>query len=373
MNRHFFLGNSQIKVYPVGLGTAFSETEYKNPQQIKKIIQQAIDLGINFIDTGENYGDGLSEKIIGRSLIGKRSKIILATKFSPEHSSYQTIIDSCHQSLKRLKTNYIDLYQFHWPNPKIDIQETIKGLNFLIKEGSIRFIGAGNFSVREFKFLISSLGREKVLSIQAEFNLPEQTIIDNGLLDFCQNNSLSLISYSPLDQGRKNLTPKQSILIDQLTKKYHANLSQIILAYLIKHNSVLPIPKTINSKHLMENFNSIKINLEKPDYDQITKSFKLKTQLIPTSKITVTINGERNRQVYQTIAQAIANKFNFVPGPMELAQSLKKDPEFRPVRLVKNLDKKSPHQYILINGRIRYWAWVLAFGKNKPIPSYIRD
>lgn len=362
------LGSSSIKLFPIGLGTGFTQEEYKNPKQLISIIQNGIEMGLQLIDTAESYGDGLSEALIGKALVGNRSKVIIATKFSPEHSSSTQLINSCNSSLKRLSTDYIDILQFHWPNPQISLEDTLKGIQMLIKSGKIRFVGAGNSSKKELGFLKKELGN-KLVSFQSEFNLYEQFPRNSGLINYCQNNQLTFISYSPLDQGRvENFTKKQYEALLKLQQKYNANLNQIILNWQISYHPIIPIPKTTNLKHLLENINSVNFSLEKKEVQFLTETFNPVTHFIPVQNILIAAKGERERSGYQDIQTALNNPLKLVPGPIELAVSLDQS-DFKPIRLISS---KQKNKYMLINGRVRYWAWIIAFGYLKPIPAYIR-
>ena len=110
-----------------------------------------IDLGMTFLDTAEGYGSGHSEELVGQAVQGIRDKICIATKVSPENLSYNDVISAAEGSLRRLRTDYIDLYQIHWPNPTIPVSETIRALERLLHDGKIRNIGLCNFSLREIK------------------------------------------------------------------------------------------------------------------------------------------------------------------------------------------------------------------------------
>src|SRR3989338_5598611 len=138
-----------LNIPPIGMGTGFSDAELKEPGKIIHAIQYGIDQGIQFIDTAENYGGGQCEELVGRAIAGKREQVMLASKFSPEHSRYNEVISACDGSLRRLKTDYLDLYQLHWPNPSIPREETLRALYDMKRQGKIRAIGMCNVAVNE--------------------------------------------------------------------------------------------------------------------------------------------------------------------------------------------------------------------------------
>ncbi|MEK7615676.1 MAG: aldo/keto reductase [Patescibacteria group bacterium] len=333
-----------LDIPPIGMGTGFSEDELKDPDRIVEAIQVGIDAGMRFIDTAENYGGGVCEELVGRAIAGKRRNVVLASKFSPEHSKYDQVIAACERSLRRLKTDYLDLYQTHWPNPGVPFEETLRALHYLKEQGKIRAIGMSNVGIKE-------LPRD-VVSLQQEFNLFERTVEYDGTLDYGQKNNVSIIAYSPLDQGRTDRTLP----------------SQLQLAWLVSHDGVIAIPKSANPKHVKENAEAMRIVLKAEDKARIDREFFQEIVYISTGDISVSPAGERNRAVYRTLKEATENRFGYVPSPIELAQTLKAGGFVKPVRLI-----PSGKNYQLINGRIRYWAWVIAFGTTKPIPAYIRS
>lgn len=368
------LGNTNIKLPAIGIGTGFNFEKIKETAEIVKLIEYGIDLGIQLIDTAEIYGDGVSEKLIGKAIKNKRDKVFIATKFSPEHNNTLGISKSLESSLNRLKTDYIDLYQFHWPNPSISIEESIQALEELIKAGKIRYFGLGNFSNHEVKESLKISKPHKPISLQTEYNLFERTIEQNNLYSLCKSSDLSIIAYSPLDQGRINaMNKKQSRLINNLTLKYNKTVAQVILNWLISKEIVFAIPKTTSKNHLKENFESQNFEMDAEDLQLIDEVFYLKLEEIPVEQIRVSTEGEDNRQVYQTIEEALANKLNLTPSPKELAEAIVKADFLKPVRLIKSKNTDAKIKYDLIGGRIRYWAWVIAFKDKKPIPAYIRE
>ena len=327
----------------IGMGTGFSDVELKEPDKVVKALQFGIEQGMYFIDTGENYGGGRCEELIGRAVAGKRKDVILASKFSPEHSAYRDVIAACEGSLRRLKTDYLDLYQTHWPNPSVPIEETMHALHDLHKQGKIRAMGVSNVGINEL---------HDAVSLQVEYNLFERTVEYDGTLAYCQKNDINLIAYSPLDQGRQGKTIS----------------SQLQLAWLVSHQGVIAIPKSTNPKHIKENAEAMRIVLPPEEKARMDKEFFQEIVLVPTDDISVSAQGERDRAVYRTLDEALENKFGYVPSPVELARTLTHGGFAKPVRLV----PAGNNRYTLINGRIRYWAWVIAFGGTKPIPAYIR-
>ncbi len=178
-----------------------------------EIVDAALDLGINFFDTADVYHRGTSEKILGKALKGgKREKIVLATKCHGKMddndpnawgNSRRHVIEACEASLKRLKTDWIDLYQIHRPQPAVPIDETIRALDDLARAGKIRYAGCSTFAAWqacEAQYVAKSLGAAGFVSEQPPYNLLDRRI-ERELLPFCRTYEWAVIPWSPLAGG----------------------------------------------------------------------------------------------------------------------------------------------------------------------------
>lgn len=365
------LGSTKLAISTIGLGTGtgFKDIGRKQDQELIYILQKALDLGVSFIDTAEIYFDGHAEKLIGKAFKKNREKVFIATKFSPEHSSYKEVIKSAEGSLERLQTDYIDLYQIHWPNPIIPIEETLKALEKLGKMGKVKNIGVCNFSLRQLKD-IQKKSRLPIVSLQTEYNLLERSI-EFDLLPYCEKNSITTIAYTPLNSGNILKNKKYLKIFAKLSKKYKKSASQIILNFLISHPSVVAIPATTSKAHLEENVRSTDFTLEKKDIKLIVKTSATKLINIDTSKIKVA--NLTHHAVYETVEEALTNKLNFFPSPKVLSEDIQKGDFLKPVRVRAIKKKETIFEYELIGGRIRFWAWIIAYHGKKPIPAIIED
>ena len=378
MNNHKikkYLGETTNQISAIGLGTGdfFWNSKLTNTQKVE-LIRLAIEKGINIVDTAEEYGNGASEIIVGEAIQDIRDQVFIGSKFSPQHHRYDDVLRSCDTSLKRLKTDFIDIYQIHWPNPAISLKETTEALKKLHEDGKIRAIGISNYSLVEIKKVIEYLEGVPLSSLQMEYNLFERTIENNGILGFCEDNKISLLAYSPLDQGQMSvISPHRKVLLLDIAKKYDKLSHQIILNFLINRSPVVTIMRTTSKKHLLQNIQAMKFKLGENDIISIEKAFPIEYYNIPVNRIKVSMSGEWNHKVYQTLEQAIENKLGFTPSPKDLAESIKESEYLKPVRLKRSTDPNSNQDFELVGGRIRYWAWVIAHGNNCPdIPAYIR-
>ena len=196
------VGKSKIRVSCISLGTwAFAGGLNWGAQDRNDSIatlRSAFDAGINFFDTAEVYGNGLAEQLIGEALHDKRDKIIIATKVSPEHSEPSALRSSCERSLRNLRTDYIDLYQLHYPNPSIPFDETFSTLEALKQEGKIIEYGVSNFGCNSLKEIVKK--QYSPVSNQLAYSLLFRAI-EYEILPLCMQYSISVLCFSPLMQG----------------------------------------------------------------------------------------------------------------------------------------------------------------------------
>lgn len=204
------LGKSGIKVSEIGLGTLDFGSRL-NEQDSIAIIDRALDLGVNFFDTADVYNQGHSEEIVGKALKGKRTDVLIASKFGlptgdrPNKSgaSRYHILEAVDASLKRLGTDYIDLYYIHWPDPTTRIEETLRALDTLVRAGKVRYIACSNFAGWQ---LCESLWTSKVcnlesfIAVQTRYNMLDRSI-EAELVPCCQEYGISVIPWGPLAEG----------------------------------------------------------------------------------------------------------------------------------------------------------------------------
>ncbi|HYH03294.1 MAG TPA: aldo/keto reductase [Bacillota bacterium] len=195
------LGKTGIKVSAVALGCmAFVGDSTWGSQDEKdscESIIAALDGGITLFDTAESYGNGYSEELLGKALQGRRSEAVIATKVYKTHMREGEVQKACEDSLKRLKTDYIDLYQIHWPNWDVPIEETMGALEKLRQDGKIRAIGVCNFGIKDLEGVLQA---GTIVTNQLPYNLLWR-VIEHELIPKCQENNIGVICYSSLSQG----------------------------------------------------------------------------------------------------------------------------------------------------------------------------
>ena len=264
----------------IGLGTwQFGSVEwgygggYADRDAIE-IVQGAIDLGINLIDTAEIYGQGASERIVGRAIQGQREKVFLATKLFPIGLPLQ-IASRARASARRLKVDRIDLYQLHWPSPLFPLRNTMPRFKKLVDEGLVGHLGVSNFGSEGWVDAESAAG-VPVLSNQVQFSLAHSGP-DAALVPYAQGHDRVVIAYSPLGQGLLSgryvdsapsnfrrfrsdfrARTRQSYLpliatLKEIGARHQATPAQVALAWLVNKPNVVAIPGASSLKQLEEN------------------------------------------------------------------------------------------------------------------------
>ncbi len=199
------LGTTEVKITPILMGTwQAGKKMWVGVEDVDSIktIRAGFEAGITTIDTAEVYGEGHSERIIAEALSDVRDRVEYATKVFANHLKYEQVIEACDRSLANLKTDYIDLYQIHWPSGAfnsgiVPIEETMSALNLLKKQGKIRAIGVSNFSHTQ---LAEAANYGRIDSLQPPYSLFWRQV-EQDALPYCIENNISILAYSPLAQG----------------------------------------------------------------------------------------------------------------------------------------------------------------------------
>jgi myo-inositol catabolism protein IolS len=300
------LGNSEIEITPIIVGTwqaGKSGWVGIEDAEVIQALRAAFDAGITTFDTAEVYGNGYSEQIVGQALSAVRDRTILATKVFANHLKYQQVLDACEGSLKNLKTDYIDLYQIHWPSGSfkseiVPIEETMRALNDLKQQGKIRAIGVSNFS-RDQLAEAAQYGR--IDSLQPPYSLFWRGI-EQEVMPYCVENNISIIAYSPLAQGlltgkfgaehqfeEGDIRNKNKLFqgehyqraqaalakLRPIAERNQCSLAQLALAWAIAQPQVSAIAGARNAEQAVQNAKAAQLQLSESDLaeiDQIGRS-----------------------------------------------------------------------------------------------------
>lgn len=265
----------------IGLGTWLMggglEADYSRDKEEIRAIKTALELGYTHIDTAEGYAVGHTEELVGKAIKGfDRSKLFIATKVTKTNLKPDDLKKSLRLSLKRLQTDYVDLYMPHSPSKEIPLSETMPVFDKFVKEGLIRNIGVSNFTA---KLLDEAMKYTKspIVANQIEFSLMTREqgkyggnhSMETKTLPFCQKNDVFVVAERPIERG---LVTKPHKIMDRLAKKYGKTKAQIALNWLISKNNVVAIPKASKKSHLTENLGAIGWKMEENDYQILDRS-----------------------------------------------------------------------------------------------------
>ena len=236
------LGGTDVLIPEIGLGT-WAYTGGDVP------LRRGVELGAVLIDTAEVYG---TEDAVGSAIGPIRDQVFLATKVSPEHFRRKDVLAAADGSLMRLGIDHIDLYQLHWPNSTIPIEETMGAMEELWEAGKVRYIGVSNFSVAQLKGAQAALSRTTVVSNQVKYSLATRDI-EAELLPYCQEHRVTIIAYSPLEQGMDRLAGGQRReALREVAAQAGKTEAQVALNWCINKESVVAIPKANSVAHVEE-------------------------------------------------------------------------------------------------------------------------
>ncbi|HZP85068.1 MAG TPA: aldo/keto reductase [Chthonomonadaceae bacterium] len=300
------LGNSGLRVSEICLGAWINFGSRIEDSQTFAVLDAAVEEGIDFFDTADVYAGGKAEEVMGRWMQGKdRRTLVIATKcrghmwpgVNGEGLSRKHILDACHDSLRRLQTDYIDLYQCHWPDEETPLEETMRALDDLVRQGKVRYIGCSNFGselIGEAARISEQYGLSKFISSQPYYNMLGRGIEEKDV-PRCLKEGLGLIPYSPLAQGllsekylsgeippdsraqgnehMERMLKEHLPTIQKLGAFAHARdltLSQLALAWLLHQPAMTaPIIGATRPEQVKENVKASDVTLSAEDLAQI--------------------------------------------------------------------------------------------------------
>jgi diketogulonate reductase-like aldo/keto reductase len=251
----------------LGQGTwHMAEVNHLREQEIEAL-RVGLDLGMTLIDTAEMYADGASEELVGEAILGRRDDVFLVSKVLPHNASRAGTIAACERSLRRLKTDRLDLYLLHWRG-SIPLEETIEAFESLVEVGKIRYWGVSNFDISELKKVVNPPGGGSVVADQVLYNLARRGI-EYDLLPWCLENRIPVMAYSPIEQGRILKHP----VLENIATRHSATPRQVALAWVLRQNGIIAIPKAGVPKHVRENRAALEVQLTEQDIAELNRAF----------------------------------------------------------------------------------------------------
>jgi diketogulonate reductase-like aldo/keto reductase len=231
-------------------------------------LRAGVELGMTLIDTAEMYGDGESEKLIAEALGSVRDDLFLVSKVYPHNGTERGVQAACERSLKRLKTDRIDLYLLHWRGGE-DLKGAVAGFEKLKRDGKIRHWGVSNFDTDDMEELFDLASGDACATNQVLYNVARRGP-EFDLLPWLRERGLPAMAYSPVDHAR---LPRKSVL-DDIAAARGVSMFQIALAWLLQQPQVCPIPKASSVAHLKENRAAADIELSADELAKIDAQFK---------------------------------------------------------------------------------------------------
>ncbi|WJM84035.1 aldo/keto reductase [Dickeya chrysanthemi] len=244
----------------IGQGTWFMGESAQRKGSEVRALQAGIDLGMTLIDTAEMYADGGAEEVVGEAIHGRRERVYLVSKVYPHNAGGERAIAACERSLKRLQTDYIDLYLLHWRGG-IPLVDTIAAMERLQQSGKIRLWGVSNLDTDDMAELWSYRGGEQCQTNQVLYHLGSRGI-EYDLLPWCQQRQLPVMAYCPLAQAgqlRYDLLTHPAVV--QVAQQQALTPAQVLLAWVIRQSGVIAIPKASTLAHVTENAAALEVTL----------------------------------------------------------------------------------------------------------------
>jgi diketogulonate reductase-like aldo/keto reductase len=230
-------------------------------------LRQGLDLGMTLIDTAEMYAEGGAEKVVAEAIAGRRAEVFVVSKVYPHNATRRGAVEACERSLKRLKTDYLDLYLLHWRG-SVPLAETLEAFQRLKEEGKIRDYGVSNFDVADMEEAIDYPGGEAIATDQVLYNLARRGV-EWDLLPWCRKYSITVMAYSPIEQGRV----LDNTVLKAIASRHKATPAQIALAWLLRQDGVIAIPKSSRHEHVLENHASLNVILTEDDLTDLDRAF----------------------------------------------------------------------------------------------------
>jgi diketogulonate reductase-like aldo/keto reductase len=263
----------------IGQGTWMIEGARGVEQKAIEALRTGLDLGLNHIDTAEMYGNGRSEELVGEAIAGRRAEVFLASKVLPSNASFDGTLRACERTLKRLRTDYLDLYMLHWKG-RFAIADTMRALERLVDEKRIRLAGVSNFDVASVKEAQAAMRNHPLASNQVLYHLKDRGI-ERKLIPYCAEHGIAVVGYSPFGH---DAFPRAKAL-DEVAARNGKTVRQVILNFLTRLPGVFTIPKSGNPDHTRENAGAIGWKLSPEDLAAIDRAFPAPTTDQPLGMI----------------------------------------------------------------------------------------
>jgi len=250
-----------------GQGTWHMGEDRRRAADEEAALKLGIELGVTLIDTAEMYGNGTAEEIVARAIVGQRDRLFIVSKVLPYNASQKGVVEACERSLKRLKTDRIDLYLLHWRG-SVPLAETIAAFARLQRDGKIRHHGVSNFSTEDMEEWVGLAGGETVAANQILYNLGRRGP-EFELIPWCRKRRIAIMAYTPLEQGRM----LGNRALGEVAARHGASAAQVALAWLLRQDGMIVIPKATQPAHVRDNRGALDLALDADDLAALDRAF----------------------------------------------------------------------------------------------------
>ncbi len=250
-----------------GLGTWHMGEDRRRADAELAAVRLGIELGMTLVDTAEMYGNGGAEEIVARAAEGVRDRLFIVSKVLPHNASRTGVVEACERSLKRLKTDRIDLYLLHWRG-SVPFAETLAGFEQLQRDGKIRHHGVSNFTTEDMREWVGLSGGKSVAANQILYNLGRRGP-QWELIPWCRERRVAIMAYSPLEQGR--ILGNRAL--GEVAARHGATAAQVALAWLLRQDGMIVIPKATSLQHVRDNRGALDLTLTEDDLAALDRAF----------------------------------------------------------------------------------------------------
>lgn len=274
MRTHAF-GSMKRQVPVIGQGTWQMHDRGQRAKEVAAVLRLGVELGLTHIDTAEMYGEGRAEELVAVAIAGlPREKLFIVSKVLPQNAGYEGTIRACERSLKRLRTDYLDVYLLHWRGNQ-PLEDTMSALERLVDDGKIRALGVSNFDVVDLEEAQAALRTHPIACNQVLYHLRER-YIERDVLPYCQAHDIALVAYSPFGQGEfPGARSAGGRTLAEVAARHDATPTQVTLAFLTRQPGTFAIPKSERDDHVRDNAAAGALQLSATDVAAIDAAFPL--------------------------------------------------------------------------------------------------
>jgi diketogulonate reductase-like aldo/keto reductase len=259
----------------LGQGTwHLAEARHRHKEEVQAL-RLGLDLGMTLIDTAEMYAEGGAEELVGEAIEGRRKDVFLVSKVLPHNATVRGTMLACDRSLRRLRTNHLDLYLLHWRG-SVPLEHTITAFDALVKAGKIRYWGVSNFDTSDMEEVAALDEGGDLATDQVLYNLARRGP-EYDLLPWCRQRHIPIMAYSPIEQGRI----LEHSTLEAVAIRHSATPAQVALAWVLQQDGVIAIPKAGSARHVRENRGALEVRLTRQDMAELDRAFPLPTEPRP--------------------------------------------------------------------------------------------